>query len=166
MALSARELMQRHLVCVSPDDPLSSVQRLFFEEEIHGAPVIDDEERLVGVISSIDLLRAAADGLDSPGLDAFTSDPPGFPAAEGGLGDRLAGQRVSDVMSTDVVSVEADAPVSEVARALRENRVHRVMVLDRKRVCGVISTFDLVALLEEDQPAERGGPGPARAGTT
>lgn len=149
MALVARDLMQRHLVCVSPDDPLSSVQRLFSEEEIHGAPVIDDQERLVGVISSIDLLRAAADGFDSPGLEPFASESSGE-FEQGPLEDRLAGQRVSDAMSTEVVCVDAEASIPDVARTMRENRVHRVMVLEGKRVCGVISTFDLVALLEKD----------------
>ena len=160
--------MQRHLVCVSPDDPLASVQRLFSEEEIHGAPVIDDQERLVGVVSSIDLLRAAADGPDSPGLDAFASDPSGSFESDS-LEDRLAGQRVSDVMSTEVVCVDADAPIPDVARTLRENHVHRVMVLEGKRVCGVISTFDLVALLEQGEGAPR-APGrrakPGRAAKT
>ena len=61
MALYARNIMQSQVVSVSPDDPLPSVQRLFFEEEIHGAPVVDDQGRVVGLISTIDLLHAAAE---------------------------------------------------------------------------------------------------------
>ena len=40
MALTASDIMQTQVVTVAPTDPLSSVQRLFFEEEIHGAPVV------------------------------------------------------------------------------------------------------------------------------
>ena len=54
----ARDVMQTHLVTVEPELPLVDVHRLFVEEEITGAPVVDDTGRLLGVISSTDLLRA------------------------------------------------------------------------------------------------------------
>ena len=52
MPVQARSIMQSYVVTVSPDDPLVNVQRLFFEEEISGAPVVDNGSRLVGVITS------------------------------------------------------------------------------------------------------------------
>ncbi len=75
MVQAARDLMETHVVTVGPDDPLDSVRRLFFDEGIHGAPVVDEEHRVVGVISTTDLLRAAYEKLDSERPHStFTND--------------------------------------------------------------------------------------------
>lgn len=158
MALVARDLMESHVVSVSPDDPLASVQRLFVEEEIHGAPAVDETGQVLGMISSADLLRAAAEERDtarpsSGYVDELLEVSSGGSWFWGEEEERLSGQIVSDVMSTDVVSVEADAPVPEVARKLREGRIHRVLVLENGRLCGIISTFDLIGLLEKADAA-------------
>ena len=70
MALTARDIMETQVITLSPSDPLFKVEQLFYEEEIHGAPVIGDDGRLVGMISSLDLLRAAAEDHDTVRNDA------------------------------------------------------------------------------------------------
>jgi CBS domain-containing protein len=62
MPTTAADLMTRAVVSVGPDTPLLEVYRLFVSEQIHGAPVMDEEERLIGVISSSDLLRTRSTG--------------------------------------------------------------------------------------------------------
>lgn len=155
-ALTARSIMQTHVVSVSPEDPLSNVHRLFFEEDINGAPVVDDQEFVVGVITSKDLLRAASEEHDStrgdPGyfreLLEF-SGPDWENAPEGYLG-RLRERTVEEFMTEEAISVAPDASIPEVARAIRSHGVHRVLVVDSGRLVGIISTFDLVGLLEKD----------------
>ena len=65
MAKTARDIMQTPVLAVSPQDPIAALQRFFFDEGIHGAPVVDDERRVVGVISTTDLLRAITDRIDA-----------------------------------------------------------------------------------------------------
>ena len=155
MPMQARSIMQSHVVTVSPDDPLANVQRLFFEEEINGAPVVEDSGQLVGVITSRDLLRAAAEEHDEAlGVPGFFHEVPeilGGELGDGeGLTDRLSGRRVSEHMTTSLVTVPPEASVAVVARTLRENRIHRVLVVDGRTLAGIISSFDLVALLEKE----------------
>ena len=69
MALTAADVMQTQVITVSPVDPLHMVQRLFFEEEIHGAPVVDEEGRVRGMITIMDLIRAATEANESNGVD-------------------------------------------------------------------------------------------------
>jgi predicted transcriptional regulator len=64
--------------------------------------------------------------------------------------DRLREVRVSDVMTSEVVWVAPDATVSEVARTLCGQCVHRVLVMQGERLAGLISTFDLVMLLRDE----------------
>lgn len=153
MPLTAKDVMQSQVVSVSPEDPLSSAQRLFFEEEIHGAPVVDDEGRVVGMLSTIDLLRAAAEEHDTemPAPDMadleFSLPQWGNPDA---YAERVGATTVADAMTESVVSVAPDATIPEIAGTLRRNRIHRVLVVNKGFLEGVISTFDLVGLLEKE----------------
>lgn len=149
----ALDIMQKEVVTVSADLPLIDVHRLFVTDEIHGAPVVDETGELVGVISSADLLRAVAQEPQSVERDYLRelvefSDPE-WAAMSEDFQDRIAGMRASDVMTTDLVHVPPDATVGEIARMLCENRVHRVVVTDEGRLLGIISTFDLVSILND-----------------
>ena len=65
MVRTARDVMQTYLISVNPETPLLEVHRLFVDEEINGAPVVDETGRLLGVISSVDLLRAVEEEHDA-----------------------------------------------------------------------------------------------------
>ena len=52
-------------------------------------------------------------------------------------------------MTEQVVEVAPDTPIRDVARALRENKIHRLLVIESGSLRGIITTFDLVCLLEQ-----------------
>ncbi len=154
MATTARDIMQTRVVTVSPDAPLRAVQSALIAEGIHGAPVVDEQGVVVGVISSTDLLRAASEAADIASaeptyfrydLELHGSD---WGRAPADLSERLPDSRVSDVMTTEILAVTPDAPISGIARVLRENAVHRVLVIENGELCGIVSAMDLIALLE------------------
>ena len=159
MALTASDIMQTQVVTVSPSDPLHSVQRLFFEEEIHGAPVVDETSRVRGMISSMDLIRAVMEESDSSKgvdfTDAFEQLGGPWEAASEEFQNRLGEAVVSDVMTESIVTVDPTTPIPDVALLLRQNRIHRVLVVKGENLLGIISSFDLIRLLEEgDWPPE------------
>ncbi len=158
MVQAARDLMETHVVTVGPDDPLDSVRRLFFDEGIHGAPVVDEEHRVVGVISTTDLLRAAYEKLDSERPHStFTNDgieTLGFDAEETAT-YRWEEPRVQDFMTESVVSVKPSAPIAQVAKALRQHRIHRILVVEDDVLLGIVSSFDLLSLFERAQSDAR-----------
>jgi CBS domain-containing protein len=155
MALTARDIMETHVVTVAPENPLSAVHRLFFEEDINGAPVVDEMERVVGVITSKDLLRAAAEERDSargdPGYfrELLEFSGPDWESGPEGFIERLRERTVEEHMTEDAVCVPPNASVAQVARTMRQHVVHRVLVVEDDRLMGIISTFDLVGLLEK-----------------
>ena len=156
MATTARDIMQTQVITLAPNDPLSNVHRLFFEEEIHGAPVLDESGRVLGIITSMDLLRAASDEHETArGDPAYFRElmeysGPDWESAPDGFIDRLRERVTSEFMTENVACVAPDDPVPEVARALRSNHIHRVLVVEEGCLRGIISTFDLVGLLEKD----------------
>lgn len=151
---TAADVMQTSIVTVSPHDPLYTVQRLFYEEGIHGAPVIDEQGRLRGIISNTDILRAAVEARDLPtpesGYSSEDVDVPfGWGLTQEQFRERLNDVSVMDFMTEEIVQVAKDTPISEVARTLREQKVHRVLVADDGKLWGIVSALDLVALLED-----------------
>lgn len=127
--------MQRDVLSVSPGTALLDIHRLFLAEEIHGAPVIDEDDRsLCGMISTLDLLRAVLDQTEL--LEPATL-------------------RASDIMVPDVVTIGPDATLGEAAALMRAQRIHRLIVVEHDEVVGVLSTFDVIAALAGPAPAPR-----------
>jgi CBS domain-containing protein len=153
-AMTAQDVMTDSVVSVAPESPLIDVLRLFVEEDIHGAPVVDEAGRLVGVITTTDLLRAQEDEQDTAraSIDRLREilefSAPEWSGDLSDFGNRLAQRVVSEVMTKGCVSVPRAASVADVARCLRENRIHRVWVEDDGRLCGVVSTLDLMPVIE------------------
>jgi CBS domain-containing protein len=157
MTRRARDVMQSPVVTIERDASLLDAHRLLVEEEIHGAPVVDADGAVVGVLSALDLLRAVQEEHESAsGAPAYYRDlvpfsaPDWIPGSED-FQDRLSELRVADVMSESVVSVPPDASIAQVARTLRQAGIHRVLVAEKDRLLGIISTQDLLCLLEEEK---------------
>jgi CBS domain-containing protein len=117
------DLMTRSPVVVTEDDPIVAVADLLSGFEITGAPVVDTDGRLVGVISQTDLLRLR-----------------GSAAWRG-----WHGLLVRDLMTAPARTVSASTPIDEVARLLTSEHIHRLVVVDRLgEPVGIISGSDIV----------------------
>lgn len=125
---SAADVMQSGVVTVSPELPVSELEEFLTGEEIGGAPVLDGEGKLVGIATKTDIVRALS---ESPRWDEWLAP------------DAM----VRDIMTRDVVMVSPADSVADVARLMIEERVHRVLVVDRGSLRGIITTFDLLKLL-------------------
>ncbi len=155
MEVTARHVMTASIVSVSPEISLLDALRLFVEEGIHGAPVISEEGRIEGVITTMDLMRAQDDehgtalAANNYFRDLLEFSAPDWPGELVDFQDRLSERKVSEVMTKQVLTVERDAPVAEVAKRLRESKVHRVWVEHNGRLCGVVSALDLMSVIED-----------------
>ncbi len=159
MLVLARDLAEKHVITVGPAVSLLDAHRLFVEEEISGAPVVSDDEELVGVITSTDLLRAVEEERDTVAVqgayfrEILPYSSPDWAVLPEDFQDRLSQRRVDEVMTRSVITVPPDASAAMVARTLRDHHVHRVFVVDRGALVGVISAFDLLQLVERGEVA-------------
>ena len=123
MNATAKDVWTPDVVRVTGDMAVRAAARLVGDEAITGAPVVDGEGRVVGVLSQRDLLE-----------HALTPAPEDQPAAT-----------VRDVMTPAAVTVEEDTPLPEVAARMARHGVHRVVFVDRaQRVQGIVTSMDLV----------------------
>lgn len=159
----ARDVMTRDMIVVGPDTALLDIHRLFVEEEIHGAPVVDEEDQVLGVISTLDLLRATQEEADASGESRSTYFSDGVSAAgvdwtelSEDPDERVKNLTASDIMTKEIVRVSPEATLREVARTMMTQHVHRVLVVAQGNLVGVITTFDLLRVLAgEPMPVAR-----------
>ncbi len=154
MTKMAKDIMSTDVTTVDFEDRLTDVYQVFVEQEISGAPVIGEDDRIVGVVSIRDLLRAIEEE-SVPGLDEsyYFHNYDNWPRSEGlseieDFQDRLGRRTVSEVMTNNVISVSPSVPVGKIAALVRLNHIHRVLVLDDEKLVGLVSLFDLIQLLE------------------
>ena len=153
--LTVRDIMRTDVVTVRADDTARAFARVLADSEISGAPVVQDDGLLVGVITSTDLLRVVGEEHDAGSVrtsyfrDLLPYSSPDWSNVPEDFQDRLSELRVEDAMTPDVVTVGPDAAARDVARTLRAHHVHRVFVVEDQRLLGVISAFDVLRLVEE-----------------
>ena len=157
MNATARDVMQTEVLVLNESDSLLEAHQFFLRHDITGAPVVNDDGLLVGVVSISDLMRAEDEDRDTSRTVAdYFSDysgyaNPNFDLDE--LRERLSEIPVSEVMTQDPICVAPDCPVNEIAALIRKHRIHRVLVASpgsegEQEIAGIISLFDLVSLLE------------------
>ena len=144
----ARDIMSPEPVCVTPSTSIRELARVFEENEISGAPVIDQEGRVIGVVSKTDLIRRCAEGTDEiPPAYLFEvlSDQGSEDAFSEAVAEPLV--CVEDFMTEDPVTVPPGAPAAFVAKKMVDHRIHRIIVVDGERFpLGIITTLDLLAV--------------------
>jgi len=146
--ITARELMQRNVICVAPNETLFDALELMTENHVTGIPVLDTNDRCIGLVSSTDILDIEHDGTDAAEYGRFYDPDTGrwqdvplttFHKA------RLSEIRVSEVMSGTLISVAPNATLTDVCAMMSENEVHRLLVVDKQLgLHGLISSIDVV----------------------
>ena len=116
--MNARDIMRKQVLTVRPETTLRELTRLLTARGVSGAPVVGPQGDLIGVVSQTDLLRQRDE--DSP---------------------------VASVMTPWTVSFEEETEISELARQMLAKKIHRVVVTREGRLCGIITTMDMVRAL-------------------
>lgn len=149
-------VMTTEVVRVGYGTPFKDVARLLAQNRISGLPVVDADEKVIGVISETDLLVRQAEAPD-PYRPPRRFRLPQLPRLRLGArtnrtkaGARTAGQ----LMSQPAITVSADDTIAEAARTMARHKVERLPVVDEKdRLVGIVTRRDLlqVFLRPDDQ---------------
>jgi CBS domain-containing protein len=142
------ELMNPDVVALRPDATVADAQALLARRSVSGAPVVDDAGHVLGVVSQNDLVRSAVHpgGAAAQGV-FFTSDDDFEDLGRTPVSATTL--RVADVMSRRVYHVGRSTGVAIAANIMRERRIHRLLVTDRGVLVGVVTSLDLLRVVEE-----------------
>lgn len=160
--LTARDLMKSKVLLLNPRHSLEEAVRTLADMKISGAPVVDSAGKLVGVLSSRDIARpehiagreAAARSGNYEFAEASADDDGSFDeeflsSTDGYSAETLLSGTVSDVMSTDPITVEPDASIRTICALMTREGIHRVIVVERGKVVGIVATSDIVRAVAE-----------------
>lgn len=161
--LTAKDLMTTRILAVPTDMPVEQLAEFLVSHNISGAPVVNEDEALVGVVSLTDLarhegiplhrnssddrhdfyLRLEIDSLSDFGIEDVES------FRIGGSPDIT----VADIMTPTIFNVHEGTPIQTVADYMLRGRIHRQFVTRGDQVVGVITAMDLLRVIR-DLPLE------------
>jgi CBS domain-containing protein len=125
MADTIRDLMAESPAKVEPSDSVEDAAKKMRENDVGALLVVEDEE-LKGIVTDRDIvIKAVAEG-DKPGK-----------------------AKVEDVCTAETTTIEADASIDDAIKAMRENDVRRLPVVDDGKPVGIVSLGDLA--IERDE---------------
>jgi CBS domain-containing protein len=131
--MRARDIMTCPVYTVRPDTTIEQAAALLSEHGFAGAPVVDEERVLVGIISEADLIR-----------HRVPSDPTAH-LWRVAAGDHVARPHlVSEVMTHTVITAYPDTDVADIAHQMLEHSVRSVPVLDQGEVVGIVGRRDIL----------------------
>ncbi len=138
-----RDAMTANVVKIREDGDITEVTNLLSENKISGLPVVDGEDRVVGVITEADVLSMAGMQKGHAFKDIVRHI----------LGEPLPAKRgsnsIRDFMSAPAITTGPDADIREVALVLDEKRIKRLPVVDEQgKLVGVISRADIVRTIK------------------
>lgn len=132
--LCARDIMSRDVVTLDVAETLQQAACRLRGANVTGAPVVNQEGRLVGILSATDVMTyEEQQPLPSDFVRAKQQDPKAT---------------VEEYMSAQVEAIADDTRLVNIAQKMCEGHRHRLVVVDREeQVCGIVSTMDILAAL-------------------
>ena len=150
--MKVSEIMTKDVISVKRNMSVNEVAKVMGARDISGVPVVDDENRVVGIITELDLIVRNT-RLEMPRfievLDwgRIPLERPGH--AKERL-QHMLGTQAADIMTEKVETISPDAPVEDVAELMVKRRFNPVPVVDADgKLVGIVSRADLVDMMAE-----------------
>ena len=145
--MKAKDIMVTTVTTVGPETSVRDVAKVLLANRISAVPVIDDQGRLVGIISEGDLVRRTELGTHyrrSWWLELISGINKEA-LAKAFL--KSHGRKVRDVMTTKVVTAKPTTPLRDIATVLEKNRIKRVPIVVKGQVVGIVSRANIIQAL-------------------
>jgi CBS domain-containing protein len=143
--LLVRDIMTTDVATASPDTSLRDAARILLELRISGLPVIDQNGKLVGIVTEADFLCAMGIPCHHPAhsvwqtLESMFMHPPGT---------RNKPTSVADIMAPQVITIAGDHTLHDAIDTMKKHHIKRLVVVDaQQQVRGIITRSNLVQVL-------------------
>lgn len=140
--------MTTEVITIGPEADITEAAKILLDKGVNGLPVVDDAGHLVGILCQSDLVRMQKN-LPIPSL--FTLLDGFVPLSSSALLEaevkRIAASKVSDAMSTKVVTIAPDMTIDEIAALMVDKKFHTLPVTDKGRLLGIVGKKDVIKTL-------------------
>lgn len=125
--LTALDIMVRPVVSARRGASARDIALQLLTGLYSGMPVTDEEGRVVGVVTELDLLKAVKEGRE------------------------LVKTTAEEIMHTEVITADVDTPVSELLKLMTDKNIIRLPITDKDRLVGVVARCDILKTLIEPE---------------
>ena len=148
--LTAKDIMTTPVLTVRESLSIEEVSDFFAAQMITGAPVVDENEKPIGVVTLTDIVRneprrehIVSDKIESDYIlqdwEAFSNEETtGYHLEEG---ETLTAK---DIMTPFIYKVEAGTPLKQLASIMLSGRIHRLFVTNKEQIIGIVSALDMM----------------------
>lgn len=136
----AKAIMTKNVIAVKKHTSTEEIARLLWENRISGVPVIDDSNRVVGIVSEGDLIYQVE--TMSP-TSSYWENPKKFQMERA----KINAKNAAEIMATEVVVAEEDTSVEEIATTMVERHVKRMPIVNKGKLVGIVTRQDVVETL-------------------
>ena len=151
--IPAGQVMTTSVLTFAPDEPVIDAMARLVEAEVDGGPVLDADGRVVGMLSTGDLIVQES-RLHYPTVISLLGGIIELPSAQKNFEDDLrkaASATVSDAMASDPVTVGPDDTVETIATRMHDHDVSRIPVVDDEgRLVGLVARGDILRAIMVD----------------
>ncbi len=162
----ARDIMTKDVICVSPDMGINELDKIFVKHKINGAPVVDENEKLVGVVSQSNIVNydlnkgmhasSISDYYRSTGIEPQQMTDDFIATDTSGMIDT----EVQDIMEANVITANSDDSIYDLANTMWNKKIHRLVIVNENKVVGMVSTLDILKVVgkmqgEKDETKEK-----------
>ncbi|TDR55886.1 BON domain-containing protein [Halomonas ventosae] len=152
--MQAADVMTPNVITVSPDSEVSEIASLLLEHGISAVPVVDADDKVLGIVSEGDLMRRVENDTDqhkSWWLKLFSGG--------GNAVDYVKshGRKASEIMTPHPLTIAEDEPLHHIASLLEKRRIKRVPVVRDGRLVGIVSRSNLLRGFSVSRQPAAGG---------
>ena len=145
---TAQDIMTRDVITVTPDTDITHATRILLENRINGLPVVDEQQKLVGIVCQSDMI-AQQKRIPLPSL--FTLLDGYFTLTSSKHFEKevqkIAATRVAQAMTVAPVTVRPDTSLEEIASLMVEKKLHTLPVVNGKELVGIVGKEDMLRTL-------------------
>lgn len=153
--VKARDIMKKEIISVHPEMPVDELGRFFIEHDISGAPVMDAQGQLKGIVTEYDLISQSKKFHIPSMLRIFDAIIPleGSEAMKKEI-QKMAASQVADICTTDVIAINEDTPIEEIATIMAEKHITLLPVVRDGKVVGVVGKHEVIRGVAGEAPEQ------------
>ena len=146
----AKDIMTKDVVTVTAAMTVEELARLFLKHGISGAPVVDEEGNLNGIVTENDLIKMEQ-RLHIPTVITIFDAVIYLGSSKKFEDDirRMAATKVEDIYKKDAVTVEESATIEDIATIMCEKKIHHIPVVKKGKLVGIVGKKDIVRAIAE-----------------
>lgn len=153
--LKAKDIMTREVITVTPETEVSDIAQLLLERHLNGAPVVDEEGNIVGIVCQSDLI-AEQKKLPLPSfftlLDSFI--PISSTSKVEKEVQKITAIKAADAMTPNPVTIGPETSIDEIASIMVNRNYHTLPVTEGRKLVGIVGKEDILRTLIPSRQGE------------